>query len=226
LTNRAFRSRRGIVEGLALLVVAGLALAGLSACGAPSYKYVADSPNSTYYKVPAGWNPLSSATLTPVIQNVLGNLDGAGTWYTAYDANKKPSGSDFLSFQLSKPFVAAEVIPLPQSTSDIVSYNTMRDFMWPVTATARQNLAESGNTLLSNFGQFRDATITARGGVHGVRETFQYTYQNATDVWDEEILTNADQTMVYFLVAHCTEVCYAENLNDINTVMSSFTIGS
>jgi hypothetical protein len=226
LTNRAFRSKRGIVEGLALLVAGGLAMAGLSACGAPSYKYVADSPHSTYYKVPQGWDPLSSSSLTPVIQSQLGNLDVSGTWYTAYDANKKPSADDFLSFQLSKPFVAAEVIPLPTVARDVVSYNALRDFMWPVTSTARQNLAASGLALLSNFSQYRDDTITAKDGVHGVRETFQYAYQGASDVWDEEILTNADQTVVYFLVAHCKDSCYSQNLSDINTVMSSFTIGS
>jgi hypothetical protein len=211
---------------LALLVVAGLATAGLSACGAPSFKYVADSPNRTYYKVPAGWDPLSNTALTPVIESQLGQLDAAGTWYTAYDANMKPTADDFLSFKLTKPFVAAEVIPLPSAASDIVSYNALRDFMWPVTSTARQNLAAAGSAILSNFSQYRDDTITAKNGVHGVRETFQYTYQGASDVWDEEILTNADSTVVYFLVAHCTDSCYTQNLNDINTVMSSFTIGS
>jgi hypothetical protein len=227
LTNRAFRSiRRGTVEGLALLVVAGLVMAGLSACGAPSFTYVADSPNSTYYKVPAGWDSLSSTALSPVISAQLGTLYGSGTWYTAYDANPKPSADDFVNFELSEPFVAAEVIPLTTTAIAALSYDGLRNFFLPVTSTARQTDAESGDTSLSNFMQYRDDTITAKNGVHGVRETFQYSYQGATDIWDEEALTNADQTVLYFLVAHCTDACYAQNINDINTVMSSFTIGS
>jgi len=227
LTNRAFRSRRrGIVEGLVLLVVGGLVVAGLSACGAPSYKYVADSPNKTYFKVPNPWDGISSTTLGPVIAGQLGTLYGTGTWYSAYDDNNKPSANDFLSFQLTKPFVSAEIIPLPTSARDVVSYNTLRDFWFPVTATARQNFAAAGNTSLSNFVQYRDDTITAKNGVHGVRETFQYTYQKSTDVWDEETLTNADQTIVYFLVVHCSLACFAQNIKDINAVMTSFTIES
>jgi hypothetical protein len=46
------------------------------------------------------------------------------------------------------------------------------------------------------------------------------------DTWDEDVLTNANQTVVYFLMVHCTNSCYSQNQADINTVMSSFTVGS
>jgi hypothetical protein len=44
--------------------------------------------------------------------------------------------------------------------------------------------------------------------------------------FDEDVLTNADQTEVYFLLVHCSDTCYTQNENNINTVMSSFTVGS
>jgi hypothetical protein len=40
------------------------------------------------------------------------------------------------------------------------------------------------------------------------------------------VLTNADQTVLYLLEVHCTEACYSKNENNINTIMSSFTVGS
>ena len=40
------------------------------------------------------------------------------------------------------------------------------------------------------------------------------------------VLTNADQTELYTLQVHCTKTCYSQNQNNINTVMSSFTVGS
>jgi len=40
------------------------------------------------------------------------------------------------------------------------------------------------------------------------------------------VLTNADQTVVYFLMVHCTATCYSQAQNNIDTVMSSFTVGS
>jgi len=73
----------------------------------------------------------------------------------------------------------------------------------------------------------RDQTITGKQGVHGVRETFQYTFPGGVaDTFDEDVLTNADQTVVYFLMVHCTNSCYSQNQTNIDTVMSSFTVGS
>jgi hypothetical protein len=64
-------------------------------------------------------------------------------------------------------------------------------------------------------------------GVHGVRETFEYTFTGkVTDTFDEVALTNADQTVVYLLVLHCTTKCYSNDQTEINDVMSSFTIRS
>jgi hypothetical protein len=63
--------------------------------------------------------------------------------------------------------------------------------------------------------------------VHGVRETFQYTFPGGIiDTFDEDVLTNADQTVLYLIQVHCTDACYSQNQNSIDTVMSSFTVGS
>ena len=68
--------------------------------------------------------------------------------------------------------------------------------------------------------------LTPGQGVHGVRETFDYTDNGVTDTFDEIALTNADQTEVYLLVLHCTSTCYSSDQTAINDVMSSFTIRS
>jgi hypothetical protein len=46
------------------------------------------------------------------------------------------------------------------------------------------------------------------------------------NTFDEDVLTNADQTEVYLLMVHCIASCYTQNQNAINTVMTSFTVGS
>lgn len=224
MANRAFRSKRGLVGGLALLVATGLGLAGLSGCGAPSYTYVADSAAKAYYKVPNSWHPISKESMNAALAAAGGS--GAGVWLTAFDGTKAPAADHFLSFQVAKPFAFSEIGQLNTDASNALSYNSLRDFLLPVTATQRQQVAASGQFPLTDFKLLRDETITARGGVHGVRETFQYTYQGVTDTWDEDVLTNANQDTVYFLIIHCTDACYNQNQADINTVMSSFTVGS
>jgi hypothetical protein len=201
-----------------------LATVGLSACGAPAYTYVSDSAAKTYYKVPSQWHQISQKDLNAALKAAGGS--GAGVWSSAFDAGTSPSGTDFLAPAISKPFVFAEVGTLSPTVSNELSYNVMRDFLLPVTSTSRQQDAASGFPL-TNFKQLRDQTITGHAGVHGVRETFQYTFPGGVvDTFDEDVLTNSNQTQVYFLVLHCTDTCYTQNETSINTVMSSFTVGS
>jgi hypothetical protein len=223
LTNRAFRSARGLVGGLALLLVAALTTIGLSACGAQQYTYVADSAAGTYYKVPYSWHQISQKDLNAALKAAGGS--GAGIWFTAFDASPAPSAVHDASIDLAKPFVFAQVGQLSQTGSNELSYNSMRDIWLPVTTTARQTGAQEGFPG-TNFTQLRDQMISGKQGVHGVRETFKYTFNGIDNTFDEVVLTNADQTTLYILQVHCTATCYSQNQNDINTVMTSFTVGS
>lgn len=224
MTKRAFRSTRGLTGGLAFLLMGALATVGLSACGSPAYTYVADSSAKAYYKVPAEWHQISQKDLDAALKAAGGSSDGI--WSTAFDAGTAPSGANFLAPSINKPFVFAEVGTLSSAVSNELSYNMLRDFMLPVTSNSRQQDA-AGGFPLTDFKQLRDQVISAKQGVHGVRETFQYTFPGGvSDTFDENVLTNADQTVVYFLMVHCTNSCYSQNQNNINTVMSSFTVGS
>jgi hypothetical protein len=219
LASMAHRVVQGLVGGCALLL--GVTVAG---CGAPQYTYIANSSSNTYFKVPYGWHKISASSLDQALEEATGSSGGA--WSVAYEAGGHPTAKDFLSFDNSQPFVFAEVGQLTSTASQELSYDTLRDFFLPVTSTARTNVAK--DFPLTNFKQIRDEVLTpGRDGVHGVRETFDYTYiDGSTDTFDEVVLTNADQTEVYLLVLHCTETCYSNDQAEINDVMSSFTIGS
>ena len=223
LTKWAFRSTRGLTGGLTFLLMGALATVGLSACGSPAYTYVADSSASTYYKVPTQWHQISQKDLNAALQAAGGS--SAGIWSTAFDASPAPSANHNDSVSLNKPFLFAEVGHLSSTGTNQLSYDAMRDLWLPVTSTTRQTDASAGFPG-TNFMQLRDQMISGKQGVHGVRETFKYTFGGVTDTFDEEVLTNADQTILYTVQVHCSETCYSQNQNNINTVMSSFTVGS
>jgi hypothetical protein len=208
---------------LTFLLTAALATVALSACGAPGYTYVADSSAGTYYKVPAQWHQISQKDLNAAIQAAGGS--SAGIWSSAFDASTQPSATHNESIDLGQPYVFAQVGQLSATGTGQLSYNAMRDIWLPVTSSSRQQDASEGFPG-TNFTQLRDQMIAAKQGVHGVRETFRYTFNGVTDTFDEEVLTNADQTALYLLEVHCTQTCYAQNENSINTIMSSFTVGS
>ena len=213
----AHRVAKGLVGGCALLL--GVIVTG---CGAPQYTYVANSSESTYFKVPNGWHKISGDALQRVEAEV---QYPAGGWQVAYEAGGNPSANDFLGFGSDQPFVFAEIGTLTQAGSQDLSYNALRDIFLPVTSTTRQS--EPPNYPLTGFKLIRDENLTPGLGVHGVRETFDYTLNGGpTDTFDEIALTNAEQTVVYFIVLHCTASCYSSDQTAINDVMSSFTIRS
>jgi hypothetical protein len=218
LASMAHRVTKGLVGGCALLL--GVMVSG---CAAPQYTYVANSDASTYFKVPHSWHQISAGALAAVLKADTGGSGGA--WMVAYEAGAKPAASDFLSFDTSQPFVFAETGTLNSTASSELSYDTLRDFFLPVTSTARQNASAQGFPF-TDFTQIRDQVLTLSQGVHGVRETYDYTSAGSADTFDVDALTNADQTVVYLLVIHCTTTCYSNDQTEINDVMSSFTIRS
>jgi hypothetical protein len=214
LASMAHRVAKGLVGGCAVLL--GVMVSG---CAAPQYTYVANSGANTYFKVPTGWHQISNSAL----QKATGS-SGSG-WLVAYEAGTKPAATDFASFHTGEPFVFAEVGQLNSTATASLSYDGLRDIFLPVTSTTRQSAAQQGFSF-TNFQQIRDQTLMLSQGVHGVRETFDYTYKGVADTFDQIALTNADQTELYLLVLHCTTACYSHDQTEINDVMSSFTVRS
>lgn len=215
MTYRAFLSSKGLVRGLALI----LAAAGAVACGAPSYTYVADSPDGAYFKVPWGWRAVPHSALTKAVSS--------SAWLTAYgEDSATAAASSVYSFGIGKPFVLAEVGALsPQGRAEL-SYDALTDIFLPVTSAARAQAA--GQLPVTGFQLLRQSRLTPGHGVHGVRVTYAYTSADgsARDTFDQVALTNADQTKVYVLIVHCTSACYSRNQNAISDIVSSFTVRS
>jgi hypothetical protein len=219
LASMAHRVAKGLVGGCVLLL--GATVTG---CAAPQYTYVANSSESTYFKVPHSWHQISPDSLAKILQQDSGGSGGG--WTVAYQAGSSPTAGDFLNFDTSQPFVFADVGTLTSTASQGLSYNELRDFFLPVTSSTRQEVSSQGNFPLTDFKQLSDQQLMLSQGVHGVREIYDYTDAGISDTFDEVALTNADQTVVYLLVLHCTTSCYNSNQTEINDVMTSFTVRS
>jgi hypothetical protein len=214
-------SRAGLVaRWLIVAVLAALVAAG---CAAPEFTYVTNSAAHTYFKIPSAWNKIDKDALAAAFNN--GSVPSS-VWTVGYDASDSPAASDVFSAQTGNPFAFSLVEPLNKKTVDALSYNMLRDFFLPVTTAARQKAASAGFSL-TGFKLLRDAMLVPGEGVHGIRETFDYTYPDgSTDTFDQVALTNADGTEVYVLLVHCLATCYSQHASEINTVMTSFTVRS
>jgi len=230
------------VMTFAAWVCAVLVGASLSSCAAPSFTYVAVSGNSTYFKVPYGWKQISGADMCTELQSGNGQSSSSSPsasasasassacpndWLAGYEPGTKPSAHDFESLSLSRSFVFVDVEPYTSQTSSPPTDDTLRDFYLPVSSAARSAYQAETGVALGGFKSLRDSALKLSGGVHGVRETFDYSFAGlGVDTFDEVILANSAGTTVYLIVAHCTTSCYSQDKTAINDVMSSFTVRS
>jgi hypothetical protein len=209
-----------------VLVVAATA----TGCAAPQFTYVADSGANTYFKVPFGWHKISDVSLAAQFKTpgrALGQV--AGTWDIAYDADQVPAAVHLFSPNAKQPFAFAFVTPLTATATTALRrspYNGLRDVLLPVTSASRAQAAQ-GSFPLTHFKLLRDIVLTPGQGVHGVWDTYDYTYPGGiTDTFDQVALTNFNSTQIYVLMVHCIKTCYSQNRSQLDTIMSSFTVRS
>ena len=209
--------------GLGVVLVAAVA----AGCAAPQFTYISDSSAYTYFKVPYGWHKISDVSLAAQFKtpgSILGQA--AGTWDVAYDADPAPAAVHLFSPAATQPFAFAFVAPVSSTVSSSLSDNGLRDVLLPVTSTARSQAALS-KFPLTHFKLLRDSLLQPGGGVHGVWDTYDYTYPgNITDTFDQVALTNSSRTQLYVLMVHCMAACYSHNRGQLNTIMSSFIVRS
>jgi hypothetical protein len=212
-----------VFGGLGVLLVAAIA----TGCAAPQFTYVSDSGANTFFKVPFGWHKISDVSLAAQFKtpgSVLGQA--TGTWDVAYDADRAPAAVHLFSPKARQPFAFAFVTPLSATASNAMSDNGLRDVLLPVTSASRAQAAMS-RFPLTHFKLLRDIVVTPGQGVHGVWDTYDYTYPGGiTDTFDQVALTNSNSTQLYVLMVHCIAICYSHNRDQLDTIMSSFTVRS
>jgi hypothetical protein len=165
--------------------LAGFLLAiSLSGCAAPQtvdsalLSVVYNHAPPAAFKIPLGWNQVSGPALARELQEETGGSGGASTY--AFEPGPGPLAGDFLSFGITRPFMFVEYGRLNSAARRQMSDGLLRDFFLPVTAAARQKAAGQGFPL-AGFRLIRDQVLTLGHGVHGVRDTYDYTGPGHTD---------------------------------------------
>jgi hypothetical protein len=119
--------------------------------------------------------------------------------------------------------VYASVQNLRSSLRAALSFNYMRDLLFPVTATARQEAAAAGSTL-TGFDLISSTTIATKDGVRGINELYEYDVGGLPDAFDQTVLTNSSTTKLYLLLVQCYQNCFISHQAQIKTVVNSFTV--
>jgi hypothetical protein len=218
---------RQLLRTAATILTAGAALTLVAACGAPAYTYAADNADHAYFKVPSSWQQVDPSKLAEVqnaflTNSAAGTAGGAFTWSRAYTEAPKPALSSLLTGSQA-PVVYASVQNLRSSLRAELSYDFMRDLLFPVTSQARQQATAEGEHL-TGFDLVTSSTITESDGVRGINEVFEYDINGQPDAFDQTVLTNSETTKLYLLLVQCYQGCFASHVAQIKAVVDSFTV--
>lgn len=215
-------------SAVAAAVIAAMlaAVAGLAGCGAPAYTYAVDSQDHVYFKVPAGWYqvPASAvASAQSALQKApLGAHGGPYLWSRAYAAEPDPGAVDLLT-GAPVPIVYVSVQSVRDWLKAGMSFDEMRDILYPVTSQGRQQAAEEG-AKFTGFNLVGGSTIATSEGIRGINELYEYDFARVPDAFDQTVLTNTATSKLYLLLVQCTQACFAKYVTQIKAIVESFTV--
>jgi len=215
--------RSAVAAVLAVAVLAALALAG---CGAPAYTYAVDGQDHVYFKVPAAWYqvpPKAVSSAQSVLQKApLGAEGGAFLWSRAYAAEPDPGAVDLVT-GAPVPVVYASVQSVRDWLKAGLSFDEMRDLLYPVTPPARQEAAQEGKKF-AGFDLVGSSTIATSDGIRGINELYEYDFGNTPDAFDQTVLTNTATNKLYLLLVQCSQACFTKYVTQIKAIVESFTV--
>jgi hypothetical protein len=207
------------------LLLIALAAAVVAACGAPEYNYVTNSADHTYLRVPASWAALDHEELglafglDPTLE------ENQGFWLAGYDADTSPSTAHLVGPHSAAPVVFVGVRDVPPPARGQISLDVMRDLFRPVSPAARQRLAAVPVSPFSGFTLLTDEVVTPDDGLRGVHSIYRYRIQGGpTQVFDQTVYVNDDASKLYMLFVRCSTECYEKRHQEIESVVSSFTV--
>lgn len=215
-----------------MAVVVMTALTVMTGCGASDYIYVANSDEKTYVRIPGHWRQVDQTEIDDFFMSenpdsATGQLRKQLQWSTAYDGDTvDPDAEHLISLGvIREPIVYLSVRHLPEQEQAMVSYDFMRNIFLPVTAAVRSQLgADSQLVAFENL--YDEVLPSGEDGLHGVRTIFNYETARTglVHTFDQTVYANADSSIIYLLLVHCTARCYRDRAVEIDDIATSFTV--
>lgn len=220
------RQLRRSAVAAAVMVAMLATVAGLAGCGAPGYTYAVDGQDHVYFKVPADWYRVPAKALTnaqTVLQKTSAGAEGGPfLWSRAYAAEPDPAAVDLVT-SAPVPIVYVSVQSVRDWLKAGLSFDAMRDLLFPVTPQARQQAAQS-NEKFTGFDLIGSTTVATTDGIRGISELYEYDFARSPDAFDQTVLTNAATDRLYLLLIQCTQACFAKYATQIKAIVESFTV--
>lgn len=212
------RSRRLLTLTLTLLLTASLA-----GCGESSKSYASFKEDGVFFAAPKTWTGISTSTLNKYEKKSenaeAGSRQALVRWQIAYSTDPKFKVSQvFNLIAPSQPLVFARVRDLSATEFNEYSYNSLRDVIVPVT-----KILEGDVSGTPDFKILRDREVVEEGA-RGLQTIYRFTFEGVTQTFNQISLLSNDRLTLYLLVVRCESACYKENKEEIEEIVTSYTV--
>jgi hypothetical protein len=214
--------RIGVRRAAVLVAAAGL----LAACGDTSFTYMKNSDDQTYLRLPRSWDVLQTD------QEADPQADVPLPWQRSFDAAGAASLDNIMTYAPTDVVGRLTVFYVTAAAVDQLSAEDIRTAVSPLQADPL-TLSEEANAAK---GKLRGFTVESRdGGLHGSRVVYDLVSDDGTvATFDQTTLidpkpyanpkSGGSMYKVYALSVHCQVDCYDRAKDDIDDVISSWTV--
>jgi hypothetical protein len=226
----AFPRRRALI-GLA----AGVTVALLASCASSGQRYVKNSSDGVYFKIPDDWELYDENQILDFQEEELGpeQLESVRdrSWQVFFDAAPKPSLHHLEEFLTRHPNGQAQVLELGPEQRDTISLEVLRNLVFPL-----DEILQFDDTLV----EVVDAKEINDDGSRGVQFVFNIEVDAVEQLVaglepdpdrnrkfatvNQTALLDSEGKTLYVLIVGCEADCYDDNKSAIEGVADSWTV--
>jgi hypothetical protein len=215
--------RRTIVAGCVLVALLG-------ACGGPNYRYIANSQENLFFKVPKAWKVYQLTSSDKEGRPVPVSSSFERSWHLLIDANPQPDPKHLGDHAPELPMVEAQVYVLERSANDTESLSDLRRLVYklPRDADPLLNDPAASRAWEVVVGSLRDLRFPK--GLTGTRLAINIPDPTAKDdpskfaTLDAIAMHDVLNSRVYMLSVRCSSQCYLDHRSEIDDLMNSWTV--
>jgi hypothetical protein len=203
-------------SALGLLGAAGLALA---ACGS-DYRYVNNSSEKTFFRVPASMEVFRVRDEAPEDRPTPAQMSAADPWRVVFDAGDDAQVEHVDAVAPKDVVGQAMIIPVSFDASENLSVKQARAFL--AGGDDPLDLIDQGD---SDIELVSFQSITEDSGLTGSR--IVYSKQVGDDVWttyDQTSLVDIGARKVYLFEVKCESSCFKEQQDQISKIVDSWQV--
>jgi len=188
-----------------------------AACSSTGYTYVKNSDDRTYFKVPDKWKLYEEEELSKSLGLSPRELEQyrEGTWQVGFDASPRPSLKHLLDPKSKHPTGIASVEELDFDATDNASIVSLRNQFLDL-----DSAVQAGDAEIVDY-----EMLEPEGGFHGFHLVVDLVVDGGrTITFDQTSLLDQASSKVFNLIVTCGAKCYADNADQIDRVVGSWTV--